>query len=39
LKKVLFTPQIRHGVIVVYLWISENGISGILSTDRNVLVE
>jgi len=32
-------PQIRHGVIVVCLWISENGVSGVLSTDRNVLVE
>jgi len=32
-------PQIRPGVIVVYLWISENGVSGILSTDGDVLVD
>jgi len=24
-------PQIRHGVIVVYLWISENGVCGDLT--------
>jgi len=24
-------PQIRHGVIIVYLWISENGVTGVLT--------